>query len=253
MAINLQQLRSTLNAKVVQYNHPSFIATDPIQVPHGFTLMQDIEIAGFLAASIAWGNRTMIIKNAARLMEIMEQQPYEYVMHAGPEELKKLDGFVHRTFNADDAIQFVYSLRNIYHQYGSMEKAFKGHSVKDRIHHFRTVFFREDHLQRTEKHVSDPFKGSAAKRINMFLRWMVRQDEGGVDFGIWNNISPAELIIPLDVHSGRAARKLGLLQRKQNDWKAAEELTTNLRLLDPEDPVKYDYALFGMGVFEKVS
>lgn len=252
MPINFQGLKSTLDTKVQQYNHPSFIATDPIQVPHGFTLKQDIEIAGFFAASIAWGNRTMIINNARRLMEIMERQPFEYVMHAGSENLRKLEGFVHRTFNADDTLQFVYSLRNIYEQNDSMEAAFKGDTVKERIHRFREAFFSDQHLQRTEKHVSDPFKGSAAKRINMFLRWMVRKDEGGVDFGIWNSISPAELIIPLDVHSGRVARKLGLLERKQNDWKAAEELTANLRQLDPMDPVKYDYALFGMGVFEKV-
>lgn len=185
------------------------------------------------------------------MMEIMDHQPYDYVKNASESDLRRTKGFVHRTFNQDDLLQFIYSLRNIYAHNDSLEQVFKGNGAAERIHHFRHIFFEGNHLQRTEKHVSNPMKGSAAKRINMFLRWMVRKDNNNVDLGIWPNIPPSELICPLDVHSGNVARKLGLLSRKNNDWKAAEELTSALRAMDPQDPVRYDFALFGLGVFEK--
>ncbi len=244
-------MRLFLDQKVEEYNRPSFIETDPIIIPRSFSLQQDVEIAGFLAATIAWGNRKSIINSARRMMTIMGNEPYRYVMDASPTDLKETSGFVHRTFNGDDLLQFVHSLRRIYHHYNSMEAAFSGKNVAERIHNFKHFFFEGEHLKRTEKHVSDPYKGSAAKRINMFLRWMVRKDHNGVDLGIWNNIPMSDLICPLDVHSGNVARKLGLLKRKNNDWKAAEELTNALRKMDAQDPVKYDFALFGLGVFER--
>lgn len=248
-------LKEFLDTKVVQYNTPNFIDSDPIQIPHQFSKKEDIEIAGFLAATIAWGNRKMIIKNAARMMELMEHSPYDFVLHHQTKDLDNFDGFVHRTFNALDFASFVRSLQHIYTEHGGLEKALaitnNGTTYKDAIHHFKTIFFEIPHQQRTQKHVSDPHKNSAAKRINMFLRWMVRSAATGVDFGIWKTHNPAHLSCPLDVHTGNIARKLGLMQRKQNDWKALVELDTALRTFDKDDPVKYDFALFGLGAFEK--
>ena len=187
-------------------------------------------------------------------MDLMDRDPYNFVMYHKGKDLKPLKSFVHRTFNGEDFKQFVISLKHIYLKYGGLEKVFKAHAEVDRlqmsIHHFKKHFFELPHLERSMKHVSDPSKNSAAKRINMFLRWMVRNDAAGVDFGIWKSLSPAQLSCPLDVHSGNVARKLGLLTRKQNDAKALKELDSNLRALDANDPVKYDYALFGLGVFE---
>jgi len=247
-------LKELLDEKVFQYNNPRFIESDPIQIPHQFQLKQDIEIAAFLTATISWGNRKMIIKNAQRLMEIMGNSPYDYIM----ESKSDIDeSFVHRTFNIIDLNYFVKALRSIYTYHGGIENVFSQHAkpgdLQNSIHHFKKVFFEIEHPLRTLKHVSDPNKGSAAKRINMFLRWMVRKDAAGVDFGIWKDISPSMLSCPLDVHSGNVARKLGLLHRKQNDAKALRELDLSLRKMDPIDPVKYDFALFGMGVFEKFS
>ena len=241
-----------LDEKVIQYNNPKFIESDPIQIPHQFSLKEDIEIAAFLTATISWGNRKMIIKNASKLMDIMGNAPYDFVMESKPvDDLK----FVHRTFNTIDLQYFITGLRNMYTNHNGLEAVFNKHIEKDNIqssiHHFKELFFELEHPDRTQKHISDPYKGSAAKRINMFLRWMVRNDNTGVDFGLWNSISPSVLSCPLDVHSGNVARKLGLLTRKQNDAKALQELDKNLREMDPYDPVKYDFALFGLGVFEK--
>ena len=249
------ELKDFLDEKVGLYNNPTFIESDPIQIPHAFTLKEDIEIAGFLAATIAWGNRKMIINNAQKLMNIMGNAPFDFIMTHNEDDLEKLDGFVHRTFNSSDAVTFVKGLKNVYQNHKGLEFVFAKYSEpnsnQNSISAFKKVFFEIPHQQRTTKHISDPSNNSAAKRINMFLRWMIRKDNKGVDFGIWNTISPATLSCPLDVHSGNVARKLGLLTRKQNDAKALLELDTNLRKLDPNDPVKYDFALFGLGVFEK--
>lgn len=247
--------RDFLDEKADLYNRLTFISTDPVSIPHRFSNKEDIEIAGFLAATIAWGQRPTIIRNALHLLQLMDDAPHDFVQHAGARELKRLDGFVHRTFNGTDARCFVTALRHIYKKHGGLEAAFqtglKQGNMHEAISYFRRCFFEPAHPARTEKHVSDPAQGSAAKRIHMYLRWMVRRDKRGVDFGLWKSISPALLCCPLDVHSARVARKLGLLQRTQNDRKAVEELTANLRLLDARDPVKYDFALFGLGVFEK--
>jgi uncharacterized protein (TIGR02757 family) len=249
-------LKGFLDEKVDQYNTPEFISSDPIQIPHQYNLKEDIEIAGFLTATIAWGNRKSIITNGKKLMERMGNAPYDFVMGFSKKDLSKLSGFVHRTFNEKDLIFFIETLQNIYKNHGGIEALFCLHAesqtLQPAIHHFRNVFFSLPHLPRTRKHVSDPFNNSAAKRINMFLRWMVRKDTRGVDFGIWKSISPSQLSCPLDVHSGNIARKLNLLSRKQNDAKALKELDQALRKLDPSDPVKYDFALFGLGVFEKL-
>ena len=252
--MNKTELKEFLDAKVEQYNTPKFIKSDPIQIPHQFTLKEDIEISGFLTATIAWGNRKSIINNAKRMMALLDNSPYNFIINHEISDLEKLQPFVHRTFNGDDAIQFIKSLKHIYLNHNGLEAVFtkhaESHSVQNAISKFKTTFFEVEHLARTQKHVSDPLKNSAAKRINMFLRWMVRNDKTGVDFGIWNSLSPSQLSCPLDVHSGNVARKLGLLSRKQNDAKALLDLDTALRKLDPNDPVKYDFALFGLGVFE---
>ena len=250
-----RELKDFLDQKVIQYNHPKFLEDDPLQIPHRFTKKEDIEISGFLTATIAWGNRKSIITNASRLMELLDNAPHDFVKNHSEGDLERLEGFVHRTFNATDLQFFIRSLQNIYQNHGGLETIFLNHqqsdSLQTAISEFKSVFFELSHPKRTEKHVSDPNKGSAAKRINMFLRWMVRDSSAGVDFGIWKSLSPAQLSCPLDVHSGNVARKLGLLKRKQNDAKALFELDKNLRKLDPVDPVKYDFALFGLGVFEK--
>lgn len=247
-------LKEFLDEKVAQYNNPEFIESDPIQIPHHFSLKEDIEISGFLVATIAWGNRKSIINNGNKLLDIMGNSPFDFVMNFNTNQEEKLEGFVHRTFNSEDLTYFMYALQNMYAVHNGMEHIFKTHSQKNTlqpaIHHFKKIFFELPHPKRTQKHVSDPLKNSAAKRINMFLRWMVRNDTKGVDFGIWNSISPSQLSCPLDVHSGNVARKLNLLSRKQNDAKALEELDNSLRKLDSSDPVKYDFALFGLGVFE---
>lgn len=252
--LDLEFLKDFLDSKVDQYNNLKFIESDPIQIPHQYSLKEDIEIAAFLTATIAWGNRTSIIKSAKDLMERMDHAPHEFIMNHNHRDLKVLDGFVHRTFNTLDTVQFVISLRHIYTTYGGIEPIFFNNSQPDSlqlaIHKFKTHFFEIKHTKRTKKHISDPQKNSAAKRINMFLRWMVRSNITGVDFGLWNSILPSQLSCPLDVHSGKVARKLGMLKRKQNDGKAVDELDQILRKLDPKDPVKYDFALFGLGVFE---
>ncbi|TBW29063.1 TIGR02757 family protein [Gramella sp. KN1008] len=254
MKFSQAELKEFLDTKVEIYNTPEFIESDPVKIPHLFQKKEDIEIAGFLTATIAWGNRKSILKNAERLMKLMDMSPYDFVINHDDRDLEDLNSFVHRTFNATDLKYFIRALKNIYIKYEGPEAIFQQYSNQENlqpaIHHFKSIFFELPHEKRTEKHVSDPLKNSAAKRINMYLRWMVRR-EGDVDFGIWKSLSPALLSCPLDVHSGNIARKLGLLKRKMNDAKALAELDKNLRKMDSEDPVKYDYALFGLGVFEK--
>ena len=248
------EIKEFLDSKVNQYNTRDFIDSDPIQIPHRYTLKEDIELSAFLTATIAWGNRKMIIKNADSMMELLGNSPFDFIMNHNVSDLKRFDRFVHRTFNSEDLKYFIKSLKNIYSNHGGMESIFKNNitqiSIQPAIHEFKNIFFSIEHPSRTQKHVGDPNKGSAAKRLNMMLRWLVRHDHTGVDFGIWKSISPSILSCPLDVHSGNVARKLGILTRKQNDAKALNELDTALRQLDPNDPVKYDFALFGLGVFE---
>lgn len=250
-----QELKEFLDEKVEYYNRPKFIESDPIQIPHLFTSKEDIEIAGFLIATIAWGNRKSIINNGNKLMDLMDRSPFEFIKHHSATDLERFNGFVHRTFNSDDLSYFIKALQHIYTNNDGLETVFSQYATTDSlqpaIHQFKKHFFSLPHLPRTEKHVSDPLKNSAAKRINMYLRWMVRPGNTGVDFGLWKSLHPSQLSCPLDVHSGNVARKLKLLKRKANDGKALVELDTALRKLDPKDPVKYDFALFGLGAFEK--
>lgn len=250
----MTELKAFLNEKVEEYNTPEFIDFDPISIPHNYSLKEDIEISALLSATIAWGQRKTIIKNANQLMELMGNSPYDFVMDHHTNQLKRFSSFKHRTFNGEDAKFFIQSLRNIYENHGGLEQLFATdkENTFDGIENFRNVFFSiaNNEKTRTQKHVSSPAKGSASKRIHMFLRWMVRKDNKGVDFGIWNSLSPHQLSCPLDIHSGNIARVLGLLTRKQNDSKAVMELDQSLRALDPNDPVKYDFALFGLGAHE---
>jgi uncharacterized protein (TIGR02757 family) len=247
-------LKEFLEEKADKYNRPDFITDDPISIPHRYTRKEDVEISGFLSASIAWGNRKMILRSANHMMALLDNAPYDFIMNYDETDIKSIEGFVHRTFNSTDLIYFLKALKNIYNTKGGLEKIFNDHKTEDSLqpalHKLRSIFFELPHHSRTERHISDPFKGSAAKKLNMFLRWMVRNDGRGVDFGIWKQISPSVLSCPLDVHAGRVARELGLLKRKLNDAKAVSELDQELRKLDSEDPVKYDFALFGLGVFE---
>lgn len=249
------ELKNFLDQKAYQYENIRFINSDPIQIPHLFSKKEDIEIAGFLSATIAWGNRKMIIKNAKKMMLLMDNSPYDFVINHQDKDLQNFNSFVHRTFNAYDFMFFVKSLKNIYKNHFGLEKVLQikdnSDNYKLTISNFKEVFFELNHLLRTEKHISNPMKGSASKRINMFLRWMVRSSKKGVDFGIWKLHNPKNLHCPLDVHTGNTARKLGILSRKQNDWKSLEELDKTLREFDSQDPVKYDFALFGLGVFEQ--
>ncbi len=247
-------LREFFNARVDLYNQPSFIPYDPICIPHLFSRQQDIEIAGFFAATFAWGHRTIIIQKSKELMQLMQMQPYEFCLHHGPEELKRLMDFKHRTFNTTDLLYFIEFLKYHYSRHDTLEVAFAmhGESAEEMLTGFHHYFFSLEHVPaRTKKHVATPERNSSCKRLNMFLRWMVRRDDKGVDFGLWKNISPAQLICPIDLHVARVAKRFNLLNRKQIDWQAALELTNYLRQLDKDDPVKYDFALFGLGVVEK--
>jgi uncharacterized protein (TIGR02757 family) len=255
MNLSSGAIHELLELKYRQYHTPDFIENDPVSIPHKFNTKEDIEIAAFFAATIAWGQRKTIVYNASRLMNMMNNEPYDFIMNSREKDLKKLDGFVHRTFNNSDCLYFVASLKNIYLHWGGLQNVFekgyeKDQTIKSAIIYFREKFFELPYLKRTAKHISNVEQNSAAKRINMFLRWMVRYDEGLVDFGLWKGIPTAALHIPLDLHTGNTARKLRLLTRKQDDWKAVEELTGVLRKFDKQDPVKYDYALFGMGIYE---
>jgi uncharacterized protein (TIGR02757 family) len=253
------RLQEFLDKKTDQYNRPSFIREDPICIPHLFGKKQDIEISGLFAAVFAWGNRATIINKTKELMRLMDDAPYEYCLHHSDNDLKKLVAFKHRTFNTTDLLYFIAFLKHHYSTHRSLETAFlmskeeeSGEFIESALTHFHNYFFSlEDAPARTRKHISTPYKNSACKRLNMYLRWMVRNDKRGVDFGIWKKIRPAQLICPIDLHVARVAKSFGLLERKQADWHAAVELTAYLRTLDAEDPVKYDYALFGLGVMEK--
>jgi uncharacterized protein (TIGR02757 family) len=247
-----EDLKTRLDEKAAFYEKPDFVADDPIQIPHLFSQKEDIEIAGFLAATIAWGQRKSILNNAKRIVEAMDMAPHAFVVNHKPSDLKVFKGFVHRTFNEDDLLGFIHALKLVYEQHGGLEQAMAQHpnNIQLSLHAFKNLFFSGEHLPRSRKHVSDPLKGSSAKRLNMFLRWMTRSNSKGVDFGIWTQHAASALHLPLDVHTGRVARRLGLLNRKQDDWKAVEELTQKLSTFDPQDPVKYDFALFGMGVYE---
>ncbi len=247
-------LLELLNAKVELYNQQAFIKDDPICIPHLFTKQQDIEIAGFFAAAFAWGNRTTIINKSKELLQLMDNAPYDFCKHHSYTELEKLLHFKHRTFNTTDLLYFIEFFKFHYRNYETLETAFTTHgeTVEQMLTGFHHYFFSLDDIPaRTKKHIATPERNSTCKRLNMYLRWMVRQDDTGVDFGIWKNISPSQLICPIDVHVARVARGLNILTRKQTDWLAALELTDYLRTLDKNDPVKYDFALFGMGVMEK--
>lgn len=252
------ELKDLLEEKFHAFNKPAFIALDPISIPHLFTKKQDIEIAGFVAATLAWGQRKTIIAKSMEFFQFMDMAPHDFVLNHSDEELKPFTRFVHRTFNATDALYFIHFFQWFYSHHESLEEAFwQGMSSED-LHverglmHFHRLFFHlEDAPQRTKKHVATPERKSACKRINMFLRWMVRQDNQGVDFGIWKKIKPSQLVCPCDLHVERVARRLGLVTRKQSDWLMATELTTRLLQFDPKDPVKYDFALFGLGLEEK--
>ena len=245
------ELNEFLDFKAAHYEHPRFLEEDPIQLPHRFKRKEDIEIVAFLVSMIAWGNRKSIVKSGERIIDIMGQSPYDYIMSY---EGEIPTSFVHRTFNNEDLGGFFSCLNNVYKQHGGLESAFSKQvpddTLKERICAFRDRFFQGEHLSRTQKHVSNPASGSASKRLIMFLRWMVRSADKGVDFGLWKDISPSELMIPLDVHTGNVARKLGLLTRTQNDWKTNEELIELFRSYDEQDPAKYDFALFGLGAYE---
>lgn len=249
----IHEIKLILDKFSEQYNSEGFIENDPISIPHRFSKKEDIEIAGFLSASLAWGNRKAIIKSARQLMSWMDNAPFDFIESATPNDLKIFNDFKYRTFNGTDCIFFLKSLQNIYKKHQGLEELFtiaysKNQSIKDALVKLREVFFEIPFPERTGKHLANVNKNSAAKRLNMFLRWMVRNNNNSVDFGLWKNINPSHLMIPLDVHTGNVARELGLLKRKQNDWKSLEELMIVLREFDADDPVKYDFALFGIGV-----
>jgi uncharacterized protein (TIGR02757 family) len=268
-----KELKVFLNKKVDLYNQPSFIKDDPITIPHRFSKKQDIEIAGFFAAVFAWGNRTTIIRKSGELMQLMDNAPLEFCIHHTHADLKRLAVFKHRTFNYTDLLYFISFFKQHYKKYNTLEAAFSPSTLLSGkqamssffqggisealnmeviLEGFYQYFFSLEHVPlRTKKHIASPQRKSTCKRLNMFLRWMVRQDNAKVDFGIWKTISPSQLICPIDLHVARVARKLNILERKQTDWLAAQELTDYLRTLDPHDPVKYDFALFGLGVMEK--
>ncbi len=248
------EIKSFLDYKADLYENENFIEEDPISIPHLFSKKEDIEISGFITATISWGQRKTIIKNARQIMEMMDLSPFDFIKNHSKMDLKPLSRFVHRTFNGTDLVFFILSLKNIYVNHGGLEKLFIPNNINDNmskaINQMKSIFFSISHKHRTRKHISDPLKGSAAKRINMFLRWMVRSNIKKVDFELWKSISPSQLSCPLDVHTGRVARKLKILNRNQNDYKATLELDSYLKKINPKDPVKYDFALFGLGTFE---
>jgi uncharacterized protein (TIGR02757 family) len=250
----VEDLKQFLDQKSELYNRPGFIENDPISVPHLFKKKQDIEIAGFFAATLAWGQRKTIIRKCKELLAMMDNDPHEFILHHTDNDLKRFVDFKHRTFNSTDLLYFIESLRHYYIEYDSLESAFFSHPEDETIEkgliRFHKKFFELDHPHRTRKHLPTPERKSTCKRLVMYLRWMVRQDSKGVDFGIWKKISPSQLVCPCDLHVDRVARKLKLIKRKQTDWQTALELTSNLRKFDPTDPVKYDFALFGLGIEE---
>ena len=253
-----KKLKDFLDRKVEEYNKPSFIEHDPISIPHLFSKKQDIEIAAFFASIFAWGNRTIIINKSKALLKLMDDAPHDFITNHGQNDLKQMLQFKHRTFNPTDLLYFIWFLKQHYQQSKSLESAFskwmkpKDDTIQNALIGFHDYFFSmQDAPARTKKHIATPKRNSTCKRLNMFLRWMVRKDNFGVDFGIWNKISPSQLICPIDVHVARVTKRFGLIQRKQIDWQAALELTSQLKKFDPSDPAKYDFALFGLGVVEK--
>lgn len=254
--MHLNEIEELLNQAYQCYAKSSFISDDPIQVPHRYQHPYDIEIAGFIAAMFSWGQRKIIIQKATNFLQWMGHSPYDFVLNAHDKDLTRFEQFKHRTFNGTDALFTIELLKNCYQNFGSIENAFfpdgKNFNVYEALCHFHDYAFRHNWApDRSRKHISNPAKGSTCKRLNMYLRWMVRKDKEGIDFGIWNRIKPADLKIPLDVHVEKVARSLLLIQNKQRNWATVEELTALLSVFDPEDPVKYDFALFGMGVLEK--
>jgi len=254
--LKFEELKIFLDEKADQYNHPGFIENDPIQIPHRFTLKQDIEIAGFLVATISWGNRKAIIKSAEKMLDIMGNTPYDFVLNHSEKDLKIIENkSIHRTFNGEDFTYFIKQFNRTYNENESLEVLFRLNESETSFLHsverFRSSFLGTE-KHRSHKHVSSPYKNSSTKRIIMFLRWMVRKDKRGVDFGIWENIDQRYLSIPLDVHTGNISRKLGLISRTQNDWKTVEELDAVIRKFDENDPAKYDFALFGLGVTKEL-
>lgn len=256
MEHHFKAVKELLDEKYFQFNNKDFIETDPISIPHQFSKKEDIEIAAFLVATIAWGQRVSIINNGNKLMRLMNHEPHDFILNFSKKDATRFDAFVHRTFNATDCIFFLNSLKHIYTKHKGLEHAFSGNiarndkDVKQAITSFRELFLSIPHESRSDKHISNPSAKSSAKRLCMFLRWMVRKDKHGVDFGIWKSLTPSQLCLPLDVHTGNVSRKLGLLQRTQNDWQAVEEITAVLRTFDKKDPIKYDFSLFGLGAFE---
>ncbi|MFI5196120.1 MAG: TIGR02757 family protein [Chitinophagales bacterium] len=254
---DIQRLKKLLNARVALYNRPSFIEKDPVCIPHSFHKKQDVEISGLFAAVLAWGNRTTIINNSRKLVELMDNKPHDFILHHKETDLKSFVHFAHRTFNATDLLYFISFLQYHYRQYNSLEDAFvpgksyNEETVEQALIHFHNYFFSIEHPERTRKHIATPERNSACKRLNMYLRWMVRKDTKGVDFGIWKKIKPYQLICPLDVHVARVAERLGLLGNIKSNWANALHLTRQLRELNPDDPVVYDYALFGLGMAER--
>lgn len=251
--MNNNELKKLLDESYQKYNTLDFIETDPIQIPHSFSGKENIEISAFLAATIAWGKRNMIIKNAKKMMEVLDNNPFDFITNATKKDFYNIEPFVHRTFQHIDFLFFLKSIQNIYKNKGGLEEVFwngykKNHSVKDAIANFRKEFFSIPHPARTEKHIANVHKNSAAKRINLFLMWLIRRDNVGVHFGLWDKFNPANLMLPLDVHTANMSRALELLTRTQNDWKAVVELTENLRKFDPNDPTKYDFAIFGLDI-----
>jgi len=252
------ELKEFLDYKYEQYNKPNFIANDPICIPHSFTKKQDIEIAGFWAAVLAWGQRKTIINKCKELFELMDNSPHDFILNHEDSDLKTLEAFKHRTFNSTDTLYFIEFFKWYYSNHDSLEEAFllsmkkTDVTIENGLIGFHNLFFSlEDYPQRTKKHIATPARNSACKRINMFMRWMVRDDKKDVDFGLWKKINTSQLVCPCDLHVDRVARKLGLIKRKQTDWQTALELTENLRSFDSKDPVKYDFALFGLGIEEK--
>lgn len=252
-----QTLQDFLDDKAERYNQPGFIPNDPVAIPHQFSLLQDIEISGLFAATLGWGRRSMILSKSRELLARLDNAPYQFMLQHQEEDLKKLLGFCHRTFNDTDLLYFVHFLSWYYKQHDSLEHAFSiglspaSETVEEGLKQFHRLFFSlPDAPTRTRKHVATPARNSACKRLNMYLRWMVRRDDKGVDFGLWKKISPAQLVCPCDVHVERVARSLGLISRKGSSWQTALELTENLRKFDAQDPVKYDFALFGLGIEE---
>ncbi len=251
-------LKDFLDEQVDRFNEPGFIKNDPIQIPHQFSKLQDIEITGFWVAMLAWGQRKTIINKSLELIDLMGGMPYDFIINHTEKERAAFLKFKHRTFQATDTLYFLEFLQHYYRENKSLENAFaqflnpEAENVREALIGFHDLFFDHPNApQRTRKHIATPARKSSCKRLNMFLRWMVRKDNKGVDFGLWSKISTHQLIMPLDVHVERVGRKLGLLHRKQRDWTATAELTNNLKKFDPEDPVKYDFALFGMGVINK--